>query len=60
MQKIIALDRGSVIAVGDPRSVFYKYLPENMAMFTPQLVRLIKGMGVHNSLKPLNIQELIS
>ncbi|MEM1645465.1 MAG: ABC transporter ATP-binding protein [Ignisphaera sp.] len=60
VQKIIALDRGSVIAVGDPRSVFYKYLPENMAMFTPQLVRLIKGMGVHNSLKPLNIQELIS
>lgn len=60
VQKVIVLDRGRVIAVGDPKSVFYEYLPEDMAMFTPQLVRLIKGMGVDKSLKPLNIRELVS
>lgn len=60
VQKIIVLDRGRIIAAGDPKTIFYEDLPENMGMFMPQLVRFVKGIGLDKNLKPLNIQEFIS
>ncbi|MEM4513234.1 MAG: ABC transporter ATP-binding protein [Ignisphaera sp.] len=60
VQKIIVLDRGRIIATGSPKTIFYEDLPENMAMFMPQLVRFVKSIGLDKNLKPLNIQEFIS
>lgn len=57
-EKVIVMDRGKVIAIGNPKKVFYNLLPKKLEVFLPQLVKFVKDIGFNKSFKPLNVEEL--
>uniref|UniRef100_A0A7C2VMG0 ABC transporter ATP-binding protein n=1 Tax=Ignisphaera aggregans TaxID=334771 RepID=A0A7C2VMG0_9CREN len=58
VQKVVVLEKGGIVALGNPRRVFYELLPADMEMYLPQTVRLVKRLGVDSAIRPLNIDDL--
>jgi energy-coupling factor transporter ATP-binding protein EcfA2 len=57
VDKVIVLDKGRVVGVGNPKEVFYNLIPKDLETFVPQIVRFIKRVGLDRFSKVLNVEE---
>jgi hypothetical protein len=57
VNKVIVLDKGRVVGVGNPKEVFYNLIPKDLEIFVPQIVRFIKRVGLDRFSKVLNVGE---
>jgi energy-coupling factor transport system ATP-binding protein len=57
VNKVIVLDKGRVVGVGNPKEVFYNLIPKDLEIFVPQIVRFIKRVGLDRFSKVLNVEE---